>query len=138
MRKILSYFMLVLITLISAGCGVFNEENVKKQDISKLSISTSKGFGGLNEDYFMNIEDKEKLEGIRNLLHDVKKQKSSNEKPQYDLLITYQNGDTHGIHLYLGGAGEKSVIMYIGHEETAYYTSAEMTKQLRKIIIKKG
>ncbi|MCI0767605.1 hypothetical protein [Bacillus sp. TL12] len=81
MRKILSYFMLVLITLISAGCGVFNEENVKKQDISKLSISTSKGFGGINEDYFMNIEDKEKLEGIRNLLHDVKKQKRSNEKP---------------------------------------------------------
>ncbi|MBC6972960.1 hypothetical protein H9I32_11380 [Bacillus sp. Xin] len=118
--------------------GVFDEENVKKQDISKLSISTSKGFGGLNEDYFMNIQDKEKLEGIRNLLHDVKKQKRSNEKPQYDLLSTYQNGDTHGIHLYLGGAGEKSVIMYIGHEETAYYTSEEMTKQLRKIIIKKG
>ncbi|MEN1936013.1 hypothetical protein AAIE21_10400 [Paenibacillus sp. 102] len=137
MRKILSCFILVMLTLISAGCGAFNEDNVKKQDISKLSISTSKGLGGLNEDYFINIEDEEKLKRIHNLLNDVKKQKRSDEKPQYDLLITYQNGDTHGIHLYLGGAGEKSVIMYIGHEETAYYTSEEMTKQLRKIIIKK-
>ncbi|HEK9099553.1 TPA: hypothetical protein SUB30_000803 [Bacillus pseudomycoides] len=137
MHKLLSCFILVLIILGSTGCELPREENVKNQDISKLSISVSKGFCGLNEDYFMNIEDTEKLERIRNLLNDVKKQKRSDEKPQYDLLITYQNGDTHGIHLYLGGAGEKSVIMYIGHEETAYYTSEEMTKQLRKIIIKK-
>ena len=27
--------------------------------------------------------------------------------------------------------------MYIGHEDTVYYTSEEMTKQLRKIIVKK-
>ncbi|SCC26140.1 Uncharacterized protein BTT61001_02242 [Bacillus thuringiensis] len=25
--------------------------------------------------------------------------------------------------------------MYIGHEDTVYYTSEEMTKQLRKIIV---
>ncbi|MEY8347263.1 hypothetical protein AALF16_02935 [Bacillus cereus] len=136
MRKILSCFILVMLILISAGCGVFNEDNVKKEDISKLSISTSKEFGGLNEEYFINIEDEEKLKGIHNLLNDVKKQKRSDKKPQYDLLNTYKNGATHGIHLYLGDAGEQSVIMYIGHEETAYYISAEMTKQLRKIIIK--
>lgn len=67
----------------------------------------------------------------------MKKQKRKGEIPQYDILITYENSDTKGIHLYLGDEEERSVIMYIGHEDTVYYTSEEMTKQLRKIIVEK-
>ncbi|MGH1296257.1 hypothetical protein [Bacillus pretiosus] len=70
------------------------------------------------------------------MFNDAKKQKRRGEVPQYDLLIIYENSDTKGIHLYLGDEGERSVIMYIGHEDV-YYTSEEMTKQLRKIIVKK-
>lgn len=72
------------------------------------------------------------------MINGMKKQKRRGEIPQYDRLITYENSsDTKDIHLYLGDEGERSVIMYIGHENTAYYTSEEMTKQLRKIIVKK-
>lgn len=67
----------------------------------------------------------------------MKKQKRRGEIPQYDILITYGNSDTKGIYLNLRDEGERSVIMYIGHEEIVYYTSEEMTKQLRKIIVKK-
>ncbi|QWU45038.1 MULTISPECIES: hypothetical protein [Bacillus] len=128
---------LLCIFLIMTGCNSSNDKNVKKQNISKISISTFKGYGGLNENYFMCIEDKQIIKGINNLFNNTKKQKRSGEKPQYDVLITYESGDTNGIHLYLGDEGDRSVIMYIGHEETVYYSSKEMTKQLRKIIVKK-
>lgn len=49
MRKILSCF---LRSLVSQGVS----RPMRKQDISMLSIAISKGFGGLNEAYFMNIE----------------------------------------------------------------------------------
>jgi len=39
-------------SLVSQGVS----RPMRKQDISMLSISISKGFGGLNEDYCMNIE----------------------------------------------------------------------------------
>lgn len=119
------------------GCNSSNIENMKEHNISKVSISTFNGYGGLNENYFLNIEDKQIINGINNMFNGMKKQKKRGETPQYDILITYENSDTKGIHLYLGGEGERSVIMYIGHEETVYYTSEEMTKQLRKIIVKK-
>ncbi|KZD32572.1 hypothetical protein B4082_3423 [Bacillus cereus] len=130
-------FFLLCFVLTITGCNSSNIENVKEHNISKVSISTFNGFGGLNENYFLNVEDKQIISGINNMFSDMKKQKRKGEIPQYDILITYENSDTKGIHLYLGDEGERSVIMYIGHEDTAYYTSEDMTKQLRKIIVKK-
>ncbi|HDR6311726.1 TPA: membrane lipoprotein lipid attachment site-containing protein [Bacillus cereus] len=136
MKKLI--FFLLCIVFILTGCNSSNVENEKEHNISKVSISTFIGYGGLNENYFLNIEDKQIIDGINNMFNDMKKQKRRGEIPQYDILITYENSsDTKGIHLYLGDEGERSVIMYIGHENTAYYTSKETTKQLRKIIVKK-
>ncbi|MFP3378553.1 hypothetical protein SB767_19360 [Bacillus sp. SIMBA_069] len=135
MKKLI--FFLLCIVLIMIGCNSSNNENVKEHNISKVSISTFNVYGGLNENYFLNMEDKQIINGINNMFNGMKKQKKRGETPQYDILITYENSDTKGIHLYLGNEGERSVIMYIGHEETVYYTSEEMTKQLRKIIVKK-
>ncbi|MCU4989172.1 hypothetical protein OCF10_09490 [Bacillus cereus] len=130
-------FFLLCFVLTITECNSSNIENVKEHNISTVSISTFNGFGGLNENYFLNVEDKQIISGINNMFSDMKKQKRKGEIPQYDILITYENSDTKGIHLYLGDEGERSVIMYIGHEDTAYYTSEDMTKQLRKIIVKK-
>ena len=58
----------------------------------------------------------------------------TNEKPDYDILIRYENGDTHGLHLLLGNVEEESIIMYIGHENKGYVISPKDTNKLRRIL----
>ena len=59
-----------------------------------------------------------------------------NEKPDYDILIRYENGDTQGLHLLLGNAGDESVITYIGHEKYGYIVSPEDINKLKNILKK--
>jgi len=65
-----------------------------------------------------------------------KKQKVNvnEEKPDYDLLIHYENGETHGLHLVLGNKGEKSRIMYIGYENNGFELLSEDTTILRDLL----
>lgn len=49
---------LLCIILIITGCNSLNDENMKDYPISKLLILTFKGYDGLNEGFFMNIDDK--------------------------------------------------------------------------------
>ena len=81
------------------GCNSSNDEIVKKYYISKWSISTCKGYGGLNERYVMNIENKQIINGVHNFWIEMKKQKESGEIRQYDILITYESGDTN-VYIY--------------------------------------
>ena len=60
--------------------------------------------------------------------------KVNKEKPDYDLLIQYQNGDTHLIHLSLGNEDQESVLMYAGHENDVFYVSTEATKKLKELL----
>jgi len=57
-----------------------------------------------------------------------------NGKPDYDILIRYENEDTHGLHLILGNTGEESIVMYIGHENIGYIISPEETNKIRKLL----
>lgn len=72
------------------------------------------------------------------VLHIAKGQKQKvdviNSKPDYDFLIHYENGNTHGLHLLLGNSGEESVFMYIGHENMGYIISPEDTSKLRNLV----
>ena len=56
------------------------------------------------------------------------------EKPDFDILIRYENGDTQGLHLLLGNEGDERVITYIGHEKYGYIVSPEDTNELRKLL----
>jgi len=106
--------------------------------VSDFSISKSKGYGGLNEDYFVSIHQAEDLSTFEGILKNAKGVKSdvdvNNEKPDYDLFVRYKNGETHGLHLVLGNEGEESIFMYIGHEKNGYTISSEETKLLKSII----
>ncbi|MED0874732.1 hypothetical protein [Bacillus mobilis] len=73
MKKLILFFLCIV--LIMTGCNSSNIENEKEHNISKVSISTFNGYGGLNESYFLNIEDKQIINGINNMFNDVKKQK---------------------------------------------------------------
>ena len=92
MKKLI--FFLLCIVLIMIGCNSSNIENVKEHNVSKVSISTFNGYDGLNENYFLNVEDKQIISGINNMFNGMKKQKRKGEIPQYDILITYENSDT--------------------------------------------
>ncbi|MEM5621482.1 hypothetical protein AAHB56_09640 [Bacillus thuringiensis] len=77
-------FFLLCFVLTITGCNSSNIENVKEHNISKVSISTFNGFGGLNENYFLNVEDKQIISGINNMFSDMKKQR---EKVKYHNMI---------------------------------------------------
>lgn len=47
----------------------------------------------------MNIENKQIMNGVHNFWIEMKKQKESGEIPQYDILITYESGDTN-VYIY--------------------------------------
>lgn len=59
----------------------------------------------------------------------------TNETPDYDLLLSYENGETRGLHLLLGKPGKESLIMYIGHEKKGYMVSPKETKKLRTLLL---
>src|SRR5690625_286169 len=100
--------------------------------ITSISISESDGYGGINEKYFLKIDEEANISKIEEVLQNAegKRQKIdvAKDRPDYDLLIRYENGETHLLHLVLGNTGEKSRIMYIGHENNGFDILHEDTK----------
>ncbi|EOP56556.1 hypothetical protein IKQ_01773 [Bacillus cereus VDM053] len=84
MKKLI--FFLLCIVLIMTGCNSSNIENVKEHNISKVSISTFNGYGGLNENYFLNIEDKQIINEINNMFNGMKKQKRREEAKHHNTI----------------------------------------------------
>src|SRR5690625_6581332 len=101
-------------------------------------MSESDGYGGINEKYFLKIDEEANISKIEEVLQNAegKRQKIdvAKERPDYNLLIRYQNGETHLLHLVLGNTGEKSRILYIGHEINGFNISYDDTKTLMGIL----
>lgn len=122
--------------MIFVGCHSIKEEMSILDTITQISISNSKGYGGLNENYFVSLDNSEVVLSFEEILKDAKNVKGSYNRlnPDYDILVQYKNGDTHGLHLFLGNEDEESEFMYIGHEDTIYKVNPEGTRKLRQII----
>ncbi|QTN00026.1 hypothetical protein ERJ70_12410 [Sediminibacillus dalangtanensis] len=138
MKKFMVLAFLICGAITLVGCQATKERMTLLDTITEVSISKSGGYVGLNENYFLTINRVETISGFEKVLkntkgisHDVD---VTNEKPDYDILIRYENGNTHGLHLQLGNAGEESVIMYIGHERNGYIVSPKDTNELRKLL----
>ncbi|WP_198153600.1 hypothetical protein [Thalassobacillus sp. C254] len=75
-------------------------------DISSTSISKSSDYGGINENYIATIDNDTTISRFEEALKDAEgreqKVNVDTEKPDYDILIRYENGETHGLHLVLG------------------------------------
>lgn len=108
-------------------------------NVSSIFISESGAYGGLNENYFTTIDQDAPISKFEEVVKNAegKKQKVNvdEEKPDYDILVRYENGETHGLHLVLGNTGEKSRIMYIGHEQNGFDISPKDTKLLRDMLV---
>ena len=106
-------------------------------NIEVISVSESEGYGGVNEDFFAVLKDDEVTSAFEEMMHGAKGRKVGNRKaPDFDLLIQYEDGGSHLLHLHLGEEGEESSMSYVGHDDTAYFLDAQETNLLRKWIYK--
>lgn len=140
MVNILKKFFLLLFLSVCTlvACRSQSEEMTILDRVSEISISESNGYGGLNENYFDSINQAETIADFEEVLKDTKEINQdvdvTNEKPDYDILIRYENGDTHGLHLVLGNVEEESIITYIGHENKGHIISPKDTHKLRRLL----
>lgn len=138
MKKILLSLTLFFCALLLFACQSQDKEMTMLDDISSISLSKSVGYGGINENYIAKVDKYTLISRFEKVFKNAegKKQKVNvnNEKPDYDILIRYENGETHGLHLVLGDTGEKSRVMYVGHENNCFDISPKDTKVLRDIL----
>ena len=103
-------------------------------DIKEISISKSTVFGKLNDEFFATFESSKELDTLKNAFLTAKREKMKLEGVNFDLLITNDKGGNYLLQCYLGEKGEQSAFFFIGHEDKVYFTSKEITQELRKII----
>ena len=104
-------------------------------DIKEISVSRSTDFGKLNDEFFATFGDLKELNTFNNAFLTAEREKIKLEGVNYDLLITDDDGGNYLLQFYLGEGGEQSAFFYIGHEDRVYFTSEEITHELRKIIM---
>lgn len=125
-------------TLTLFVCQSQSEELKLLDNIDEISISDSNGYGGLNENYFVSINQTEAILAFEEVLKNARGKNQdvdvTNGKPHYDVLIRYENGATNGLHLILGNTGAESIVMYIGHENIGYFISPEETINIKKLL----
>ncbi|GAE93639.1 hypothetical protein JCM21714_2739 [Gracilibacillus boraciitolerans JCM 21714] len=120
------------------ACQSTNEEMTLLDNIEHVTISKSIGYREFNEDYLDSINGATAINGFEDVLKSAKGVKQeidvTKEKPDYDIMIYYENGDTHLLHLALGSKDQESQFMYMGHEKNVFIVSSEYTNKLRNIL----
>ncbi|MFC0525453.1 hypothetical protein ACFFGV_17860 [Pontibacillus salicampi] len=138
MKKWLLVFNLAFFSITLISCQSRMEEMKLLDGVSDISISKSNGFGALNENYFVSIDQSEDISTFSGILKNAKGINREvdvyNEKPDYDILVRYENGEDRGLHLVLGNEGEESIVMFIGNEKKGFTVSSEDTRMLKSII----
>ncbi|PFA68753.1 hypothetical protein CN378_05975 [Bacillus sp. AFS015802] len=139
MKKIVLSFLFIVCSFALIACQNRVDEMKLADNVTDISISKSNGYGSLNENYILSINQEESITVFESVLQKAKKISQdmdlTNEAPDYDLLISYENGGTRGLHLLLGNPGKESLIMYIGHEKKGYIVSPDETKKLRTLLL---
>lgn len=138
MKKRLLLVLFAFCSVMLIACQSQHEEITLLDNVSDISISTSNGYGGLNENDILSINREEAISAFTEMLNKAQRKNQEvdviNEKPDYDILIRDENGDTQGLQLLLGNIGDESVITYIGHEKYGYIVSYEDTHEIRKLL----
>lgn len=124
---------LLFLALLLAGCQSENEIMMDDvSDIKAISISKAKVYGKISDKSAMTFENSKELDTFKKAFSNAKREKVKPEGVNYDLMITDDKGDNYLLQFYLGE--EKSAFFYIGYEDKVYFTTEEVTQELRKII----
>ncbi|MBB4823732.1 hypothetical protein HNO89_000952 [Sporosarcina luteola] len=126
---------LMTVFILLTGCQSKNERMMDDvSDIKEISISKSTNFNKLDEKFFATFQEAKELEIFKNAFSTAKREKMKLVGVNYDLLITAEDGGHFLLQFYLGDEREASAFFYIGHENKIYFTSEEITHDLRKMI----
>src|SRR5699024_11841990 len=119
-------FIICLIPLVS--CQNQPEQMSVLDNIEEISVSESEGYGGVNEDFFAVLKDDDVTSAFEEMMYDAKGRKVENRKaPDFDLLIQYEDGSSHLLHLILGEKGEKSSLNYVGDRKSTRLNSSHVS-----------
>ena len=121
-----------LISLILLGCQSDGKNGKTDVEISKVSISRSRGFGKVNSDFMTVYKNEEALTLFENVISNAVKEPGVVDmpKPEFDLQVIYTDGTSQGYHLWVGEKGQRSTLMNIDDTHAIYSISNEMTNQL--------
>lgn len=136
MKKVCLNLLLAVSMFMFVGCQSQSGEMTLLDHIAAISISESGGYGGINENFFVSIHDVETVAAFESIFERARATDETlmKEKPDYDILVRYENGETHLLHLTHGSEGQQSRVSYVGHEKDGYVISSEDTATLREII----
>jgi len=139
MKKLLLVIsVLVLIPIFLLGCQSNAESALEHQNISRVGISESTGFGKVNPEFFEIYQDEERLLLFTDPLKNASKEEGIVDMiaPQYDLDVSYEDGANLEFHLWVGESGEKSTLMQVDDTHTIYTVSRELTNKLIDLLKK--
>ena len=137
MKKIILFVLsLSFMSVILIGCQSNDNNGLPDENISKVSISKSSGFGKVNSDFFAVYEDKETLDIFKNAISNAVKSEGIADmaEPEFDIKAIYTDGNKQGFHLWVGGKGQKSTLMNVNDTHTIYSISEEITNQLIDLV----
>jgi len=134
MKKIILFVLIMSFTLVA--CQSNDKSRFSEVNISKVSISKSSGFGKVNVDFFTVYKDKESLDIFNNAISTAVKREGIADmaEPEFDLKVSYTDGNKQGYHLWLGEKGQKSTLMMVNDTHTTYSISEEITNQLIDVL----
>lgn len=133
MKKIcLLLVSIVFIPLVLLGCQTNTDSEETISEISKVSISNSKGFGEISTDFFIVFEDEETLRTFQNAITNAKQREGIVDMidPEFDLEVIYKDGTKKEYHLWVEEKDGKSSLMNVENTHTVYSISEEITNQL--------
>lgn len=107
MKKIILFVLLLLFILVA--CQSNDKSRFSEVNISKVSISKSSGFGKVNANFFTVYKDKESLDIFNNAISTAVKREGIADmaEPEFDLKVSYTDGNKQGYHLWLGKKDKK-------------------------------
>jgi hypothetical protein len=104
--------------------------------VVNVSISNSKGFYHVNQDFFIEYEDASSLSFFEDVYSSAEAIPGIVDmaEPEYDLEVTYSDGSTQGFHLWVGDEGEKSALMSMDDTNTVYSIPVDLSKSLNEFV----
>jgi len=142
MRKIAAtavVFLLAVMMTACAGGSAGPSAMFGSNQVVKVEISESRGFGVFHAKPFLTFEGEDAagtIERIARAIREAEKQPGIVDiaAPEYDVRLTYRDGSTEAFHLWLDARYEHATIMDVRDTHYIYRVSAESTKDLLEII----
>ncbi|WP_130860271.1 hypothetical protein [Gracilibacillus phocaeensis] len=138
MKTISLLLIIVGCPFLLLACQSQAEQMTLLDDVSSVSVSKSDGYGGISGKHVKTINKDTLTTTFQQVLENAKGRKQNVDvyqgRPDYDLVVHYENGGTHLLHLTIGNKGEKSRVMYTGHEHNGFDLSVEDTALLRGML----